>query len=58
MAYADGCAGGKYGYLVLALFPLCPLIGPSLTLCCKMYIKRVMVFTFYRYLYMQTKDWN
>lgn len=48
----------KYGYLVLALFPLCPLLGPCLTPCCKNVHKRVMAFTFYRYLYMQTKDWN
>lgn len=56
--YTDGCVGGKYHYLILSLFPLQPHTGPKLTLCCKMYIQRVIVFTFYKYLYMQTNDWN
>lgn len=49
--FTDGCLGGKY--LVLSLFALRPPL--SQTLCCKMYIQRVKVFTFYRYLYMQTR---
>lgn len=37
-------------HLVLSLFALRPS-----TLCCKMYIQRVRVFTFFRYLYLQPR---
>lgn len=30
--YTDGCLGGKSHYLVSSLFPLCPPVGPKLTL--------------------------
>lgn len=48
--YIDGSVSGKRNCLVLSLYPL--------SSCWKMYIQRVKVFTFYRYLYMQTKQWN
>lgn len=49
------CFTGNHNDPVVSLFPI---FGLKLSMCCKMYIQRVRLFTFYRYLYMQTKDWK
>lgn len=54
-----GCCDRRVGGNNLCLVSsFLPLSSPKLTSCCKLYIQRVIVFTFYRYLYMQTNYWN